>query len=225
MFLLAGTFTANAQTVDDIIQKHLTATGGAGNWKKINSMKRSCIRITRGTEIPLTITILQGKGYRTESTFNGMTNYTVFTDKEGWSFNPRMQQKPEALPAEYVKLSQDRLDLQGPLIDYKAKGNKITYYGTDDVEGTECHKLKVLMPSGKEETFFIDASNYYLVRTIEKTKANGKEQVVTITYGDYKKLPEGILYPMSFDYGGSAITIKKLEINIPVDESIFKPQL
>ena len=213
--------TAGAQTVDEIIQKHLDAIGGADNWRKINSIKKNCVRLARGTELPVTITILQGKGYRQESTFSGMTSYYILTDKEGWSFNPRSQQKPDAVPEESVKLSQNLLDIQGPLIDYKAKGYKITYYGTDDVEGTECYKLKVVMPTGKEETVFIDASNYYLVRTIEKTKANGKEQVQTTTYGDYEKLPEGIIYPMSYN----GITIKKIEINLPVDEQLFKSQL
>lgn len=223
LVFFTGCVTVNAQTVDEIIQKHLAATGGAENWKKINSIQKNCIRLSRGTEIPVTVTIVQGKGYRTESVFSGMTSYTIITDKAGWNYNPRNQQKPDALPPETVKLAQDKLDIQGPLVDYKTKGYKIAYYGTDDVEGTECHKLKIVMPSGKEETVFIDAANYYLVRTIEKTKANGKEQLLTTTYGDYEKTPEGVVYPMSFDYGGSSIAIKKLEINKPVDERLFMP--
>jgi outer membrane lipoprotein-sorting protein len=216
--LLTGRVSACAQTADDIIARHLAAIGGAPNWKKITGMKKNCIRMSRGVEIPVTITVLQGKGYRYESTIGGFTSYTIITGTEGWSFNPRNQQKPDALPTESVKLAQDRLDIQGPLIDYKEKGYKITYLGIDDVEGTECHKLKVVMPSGKEETIFIDASNYYLVRTVEKTKANGKEQSQTTTYGDYTNLPEGIVYPMSVDGG---LTIKSIEINKPIDESIF----
>ena len=220
--LMHGIITAKAQTADDIIQKHITAIGGADNWKKINSVRKNCVRISRGVEIPVTITILQVKGFKNEYTINGMTGYTIITDKAGWNFNPRGQQKAEAIPDESVKQAQDKLDIQGPLIDYKIKGNKVTYLGTDDVEGTECYKLKVILVSGKEETVFIDASNYYLVRTVEKIRANGKEQVQTTTYGDYEKLPEGIIYPMSFDNGGSSITIKKLEVNIPVSENFFK---
>ena len=212
--------TALGQTADEVIAKHYAATGGVENWKKITSMKKNCIRRSRGVEIPVTITVVQEKGYKSESTVGGMTSYTIITNNEGWSFNPRNQQKPDALPAESVKLAQDRLDIQGPLIDYKEKGYKIVYLGTDDVEGTECHKLKVVMPSGKEETIFIDASNYYLVRTVEKTKANGKEQTQTTTYGDYTSLPEGIVYPMSVDGG---LAIKSIEINKPVDENIFTP--
>ena len=120
-----------------------------------------------------------------------------------------------------VAQSQNLLDIQGPLIDYKAKGNKVIYYGLDDVEGTECFKLKVIFPAGKEETIFIDAVTYYLVRTVDKTKANGKDVVFTTTYGDYEKLPEGIIYPMSFEEGRSQLSIKKLDTNLAIDESVF----
>ncbi len=220
IILITWVGALSAQTADEIIAKHYAATGGVENWKKITSMRKNCIRRSRGVEIPVTITVEQGKGYKSESTVGGMTSYTIITNKEGWSFNPRNQQKPDALPAESVKLAQDRLDIQGPMIDYKEKSYKIVYLGTDDVEGTECHKLKVLMPSGKEETIFIDAANFYLVRTVEKTTANGKEQSQTTTYGDYTSLPEGIVYPMSVDGG---LTIKSIEINKPVDENIFTP--
>jgi outer membrane lipoprotein-sorting protein len=220
---IACVVTAKAQTADEVIQKHIAATGGLDNWKKIHSIKKNCVRNSRGIEIPVTQTIVQGKGYRSESTTNGMTSYTIITDKEGWTFNPSWNQKPEALTADWVKQTQDILDIQGALIDYKKKGNKITYLGTDDVEGTECYKMKVILPTGKEETYFIDAANYYLVRITVKTKANGKESVFNTTYGDYQKLPEGIIYPMSVDNGGSSMTIKSIEINKDVNEDIFKP--
>jgi hypothetical protein len=214
-----STIASNAQTVDEIIQKHLAATGGADNWKKINSIKKNCVRNAGGVEIPVIITVVAGKGYRNESTMNGMTSYTIITEKEGWAYNPRRGQTADALSGDVIRQGQDRLDPQGPLIDYKDKGYKVISLGADDVEGTECYKLKVTMPWGKEETIFIDASNFYLVRTSEKVKANGKEWVQTATYGDYEKLPEGIIYPMSVD----GLTIKSIEINKPVDEKMFKP--
>lgn len=221
--LLISIVTAKGQTADEIIQKHIAATGGADNWKKITSIKKICTRNMRGMETPVTITILKGKGYKNEFTVNGMTGYTIITDKAGWNYNPlRGQQTAEKIPDEAIKQAQDLLDIEGPLIDYKTKNNKITYLGTDDVEGTECHKLKVIFQSGKEETIFIDASDFSLMRTTFKTNANGKEQLQTATYGNYQKLPEGIIYPMSVDGGGS-LTIKSIEINKPVDENIFVP--
>lgn len=211
------------QSADDIVQKHITAIGGEANWNRITSLRKTCSRLSRGVEIPSTIAVVQGKGYRSESTTNGMTSYTIITDKEGWTFNPRSQQKPDAFPAESVKLAQDRLDIRGYLVGYKAKGSKIVYLGIDEVEGTECHKLKLTLISGKEVTVFIDASTYYLVRTVEKARVNGKESLTTTTYNDYQKQPEGIVYPMAFDYGGPATIINKLELNIPINENTFKP--
>jgi outer membrane lipoprotein-sorting protein len=220
--MVAGFFPATGQTVDDIIQKHIVAIGGADNWKKLTSIRKSCVRMSRGVEIPITITILQGKGFKYESTTNGMTSYSVYTNKEGWNYNPRMQ-KPQAVPEETVKQIQDLLDIQGPLIDYKAKGHKAVLYGTDDVEGTECYKIKVTLTNGKEQTFYIDAESFNLVRITEKTRANGKEQMQNTTYSNYEKLPGGIVYPMYYENGFSGVTIRKIELNTPVEESFFTP--
>ena len=113
--------------------------------------------------------------------------------------------------------------MQGPLVDYQAKGNKIAYLGKDQVEGTDCHKLKVTYPNGKEETVYIDASNFYHIRSVEKIQANGKEEEVTSNYGNFQKLPEGIFWPMSLDNGVGPIALKTVEVNKPIDESMFKP--
>ena len=222
--LFAGAITTKAQTADEIIQKHITAIGGADNWNKVNSVKMNGSSTANGMEIPITITVQQGKGMKVEYTVNGMTGYSIITDKTGWNYSPfGGQTKAEVIPDEMVKQAQDGLDIRGPLFDYKTKGNKITYLGKDEVEGTECYKLKVAYASGKEETMFIDASNYYHIRSVEKIKANGKEMEQTSTYGNYQKLPEGIMYPMSVDNGGGPVALKSVEINKPIAENFFKP--
>jgi len=214
-----------AQTADEIIQKHIEAIGGADNWKKINSIKIVGTSNAGGTEIPITLTIQQGKGFRVEYTVNGMTGYNIITDKAGWNYSPFSgQTKAEAMPEDLVKKSQDGLDIGGPLFDYQAKGNKMTYLGKDDVEGTECYKIKVTFPSGKEETVYIDASNYYHIRSVDKVKANDKEMEQTSNFGNFQKLPEGIVYPMSIDFGGGGpMTVKSIEINKPLADNIFQP--
>ncbi len=222
--VLAGAFTAKAQTADEIISKHMAAIGGLDNWKKVKSMKMTGSVNAGGTELPVTITTVAGKGSRMEFSISGMTNYTIITPTKGWGYFPvQGQTKPEALPEEQVKEGQDQLDIQGPLVDYKTKGNKVTYVGKDDVEGTDCYKLKIVYASGKEETMYIDASNYYHIRSVDKVKANGKEMEQTVNYSNYQKLPEGIVFPMTIESGNGPVALKSVEINKPVDESIFKP--
>ena len=223
--LSTSLISAQAQTADEIVKKHVDAVGGLDNWKKVNSIRMSGSMNAGGTELPVIVTTVNGKGYRMEFTMNGMTNYMILTPTNGWSCFPVSgQTKPEAVPDETVKEEQDQLDVSmDALIDYKAKGNTVTYLGKDQVEGTDCFKLKVVNKNGKEETDFLDASNYYCIRTVEKSKANGKEQESITNLSNYQKLPEGIVFPMSIESDGGPITLKTVEVNKQVDESIFKP--
>ncbi len=117
--LFGCAFGAKAQTADEVIKKHIDATGGLDNWKKINTLKINGSANAQGAELPITLTTINGKASRMEFTFNGMTCYAIVTNKEGWTyFLIQGQQKPEAMTPEQVKEQQDQLDLQGPLIDY-----------------------------------------------------------------------------------------------------------
>jgi hypothetical protein len=44
----------------------------------------------------------------------------------------------------------------------------------------------------------------------------------TISFSNFKKLPEGITVPMTITQQFGDITVTKMEVNKPVDESIFK---
>lgn len=223
--LVAGSFGAvKAQTADEIVQKYVTAIGGAENWKKVTSVKMVGSMNAGGMEFPVTITTVKDKGFRMDLSINGMANYQIITPKEGWMYFPiQGQTKAEPIPAEMIKESQDQLELQDPLVDYKAKGSKVAFLGKDAIEGTECYKLKLTRANGKEETMYIDASSYYHVRSVEKVKANGKEMENTTSYSNYQKQPEGVVLAMTIESPEGPVTFKTVEINKTVDEKTFKP--
>ena len=222
--MVAGSISAFAQTAEEIVEKHLTAIGGAENWKKVNSIKMTGSITAQGMEIPISLTTLNKKGMRMDMSIMGTSNYMIITDKEGWSYFPvQQQQKPEPMTPDQVKQSQDQLDVQGELIDYASKGSKIAFVGKDDMEGTEVFKLRLTDKEGKEKTMFFDAENYYLLREIEKMKADGKEVEATVSYSNYQKLPEGIVVPMTVESEMGPVSMKSIEINPSVDEKIFKP--
>jgi len=77
-------------------------------------------------------------------------------------------------------------------------------------------------------TMYFDPATFFVIKSVSKQKANGQEVEISTTLSNYKKLPEGILMPMSVSVpvgpGASAeLTLTKVEINKPVDVSIFKP--
>jgi hypothetical protein len=222
--LLAGT-AVKAQTVEEIIKKHNDAVGGVDAWKKVNSIKYTGNINANGQEIGVVKTILAGKGTRQDIEVMGMKGYSIITPTAGWSFFPfgNGQTKPEPMTADDLKQSKDEMDIMDELMTYTTKGAKVEYVGKDDVDGTECFKLKYTDKDGQVTTMFIDPTNYYTIRQIQKIKANGQEQEATLNMSNFQKLPEGIVVPMTMGTGNGDVKITKVEVNTISDESIFKP--
>jgi hypothetical protein len=226
-FLLLLTFLSisavRAENADEIITKHISAIGGADAWKKINSVKFEGTMTVQGSEITIKGTILNKKGMRIDISMMGMSGYNILTPTGGWTYMPFAgQQKPEALTADNIKEGIDELDAQNELVDYKAKGHTAEFLGKEDVEGTECYKVKLTLKNGKVKTLFFDPASYYMIRSVEKSKANGQETEGIQSFSNFKKLPEGIVVPMSIVRDIGEVSVKKYEINPTIDESIFK---
>ena len=52
---------------------------------------------------------------------------------------------------------------------------------------------------------------------------NGKEMENSTMFSNYKKLPEGIVYPYNIGGGWGETEITNLTINPTLEESLFKP--
>ena len=216
--------TAFGQSADEIVNKHIEAIGGADNWKKMNSLVMEATMKAQGAEIKLTRTHIHNKAMRMDIAVMGMNGYQILTDKEGWSYMPfQGQTKAEPMTADDIKTSQDQLSILDEFITYKDLGKKLDFIGKEDLDGTECFKLKLTDKDGQEVTFWIDPASYYTLKQSQKIKANGKEMESVTTFSNYKKTEEGIVYPftVSADWGESEIT--KLTFNSKIDESLFKP--
>jgi hypothetical protein len=223
LLVTATAFSVNAQTAEEIVAKHIDAIGGAEAWKKVNSVKMEGTMQVQGAELAVTITVLNGKGARQDLSIMGMTGYQIVTPTEGWNYMPfQGQTTPEAMTAEDLAESQDDLDAQGNLIDYAAKGHTVELMGKDDVDGTECFKLKITKKGGKSETIFVDPKSYLILRRVKLRKANGQEIEVATNYSNYEKLPEGIIVPKSMTLPFGELIISKITINGDVDETAFK---
>jgi hypothetical protein len=218
------TFSASyAQTAEEIITKHADAIGGIDAWRKVTSIRSEGTVLVQGAEVSIVSTVLHQKGFRQDISFAGMNGYRILTTTAGWNFMPfQGQTDPEPLTEEDIKERQSDLDAQDELIDYKEKGTSVELAGKEDVEGTKCYKLVVTFKSGQIETLFIDPKSYHIIRQVAKAKANGQEFEEVTNFSNYQKLPEGILVAMSVGMGIGEFNLTKVQVNIPVDEAIFK---
>ena len=233
VFILALVFVqfANGQSVDDIIDQYITARGGKDKLTSIKSLYMEGTRQMMGNEVDVKVTKVDGKLSRVDFAFGSNTGYTIIKPDKGWSYIPMRSDKAEEIPEERLKTMQDQLDIAGPLVNYAAKGYKATLQGKDTVNGKEAWKILLTNSGGKEETFYIDTTTHLLIQTKQMAtgvgrRNNGPTEVIT-DLSDYKDF-DGVLFPQTLTTEGSgmgsgAMIFDKIEINKPVDESLYKP--
>ncbi len=224
-FLLFAGFATIAQTADEIISKHITAIGGADNWKKVNSVIMEGTMNVMGNDVSVKVTQENGKGSRQDISVAGMTGFVIITPTEGWTYMPfQGQQAPEPMTADDIKEGMDDLDIQGNLIDYKAKGHTVEYLGTEDVQGTECYKLKVIRKNSGEQTLFIDKDSHLIVKTSQKRKAMGQEMDISVEFSDYKEV-NGLKFPHALTQAFGTIVMSSVKVNETIPAETFsKPK-
>ena len=220
----------HAQTVDDVINKHIEAIGGKDKISAIKSVYTEYdVDIMGNTAAGVTY-LVNGKAFRNEVDFAGQKIIECVTEKGGWGVNPMAgQTAPEAMPADQAKLRMGQLDAGGPLFNYATKGNKVELLGKDTLNGKQAFKVKVISKDGNENTFWIDGSTYYILKSVSKATVNGEQIETSVQFNNYKKTDYGYVIPVNYEVTlpqGFAlnITSKKTEINKDIDMKLFEMQ-
>ncbi len=223
LFIFSTTtlFAQDAET-QKIIDQHIKAIGGAAAWKKVNSMVSTGTMKAQGAEIGIVISQVQNTGMRVDIAVMGMNGYQIITDKAGWGFMPFAgQTKPEPMTAEQVAAAQEQLDMMDDFMNYKEKGKKLENLGTDEVEGTECHKLKLTAKDGTESTFYIDMDSYQIIKQTEKQTVDGQEIEGSTTFSNFKDVGNGLIIPMNVNSDNGPIELTDVKVNEKIDPTIF----
>ncbi len=214
--------STNAQTVDEIIAKHLTALGGKDKLLSLNTIKMLGGMSIQGTDVSLTLTKQNNVGSRTDIEVMGSSNYQIVTLAKGTVFMPvQGMTDPQAMPADQLKVAQTQLDLQSPFLNYKEKGSTVELDGTEKIGEEDNYKLKVTFKNGLVTTFFIGAKNNMLNKSRGKRTINGETKDMETTYSDYKKNGDGYMFAYAISGPTGDINFDKIDTNIKLDPSIF----
>src|SRR6185503_9024911 len=127
---------ASAQTVDEVIAKHLEARGGLEKLKAVKTIRMTGkMTMGPGMEAPISLELKRPSSIRMEFTIQGNVGVQAYDGKNGWAINPfGGKEDPEPLSADDLKEIEEQADRDGPLVDYKAKGNTVELVGKEKVE-------------------------------------------------------------------------------------------
>jgi outer membrane lipoprotein-sorting protein len=217
-----------AQTVDELIAKNIEARGGMDKIKSVQTMRATGKMAFGPMEAPGVYVQKRPDMARLDFTIQGLTATQAYDGKSGWGIMPFTGKKDaEPMSGDETKQMQEEADIDGPLVDYKAKGNQVELIGKEKVEGTDAYKLKVTLKTGDVQYIYLDADSGLEIREESKRMIRGTEQETETSLSDYREV-NGLMYAFATESGikGSPerqkLTIEKIELNVPVDDATFK---
>ncbi len=216
------------QTADEIIAKYVTTVGGMDKIQAVTTLRRTGKFIGfGGLEARVVQENKRPNKVRQEFLFQGMTGVNAYDGKTGWKIEPWQGKKdPEALSEEEMKEIVEDADFDEPFVNYRQKGNKVEFVGTEQIEGTDVYKLKVTLASGDVRYYYMDTDYYVPIKIEMKRTIRGAEQEFETSLGDYKAVA-GWYLPYSIETGRKGsddkqkITMERIDANVPIDEGQF----
>lgn len=217
-----------AQTVDEILDQHFAALGGKEKIAAVQSAKIHAKQVFGPQEVPVTISWKRPSKIRMEFTLQGLTGVQAYDGANAWMVMPFLgKNDPEAMTGDDLKDIIDQADMiEGPLFNYKEKGNAVELLGKEAAEGTDAWKLKLTQKNGDISTIWLDADAFLQIKSEGKRKRGDQEVDFEQSYGDYKEVG-GILFPHSIESKpkgapqGATITLESIELGVEVPDSIF----
>ena len=231
-----------AQSVDDVIARHIAARGGIEKLRAIQTLKITRTVVTPFSTINLVAYKKRPNLYRAEQAAPGQPSIARGVNAEGaWDGGPggKAVMRPQGLGAEMRDLE---ADFDGLLIDWQAKGHTVTLDGKVPMPPGEAYKLTVKTKSGAERTIYLDATTYLDRRhtgvlNLPPSPAAVKQLGdaapprrfdVVIDYGGWRPV-EGVMFP--FDLSEERTSnepvqslvsyTKSIEVNVPLEDAFF----
>ena len=220
---------ASAQTVDEVVARHLEARGGEARLKGVQTIKLTRTVATPFSKVNVVTYRKRPNLLRVEQGPAGQP--PIARGVNGDAAWDTIQGKPVLRPAPLAAESRELdADFDGDLlVDWKTKGHTVTLEGKEAISGTDTYKLKVTTKTGATRQIYLDA-NTYLDRQhtgVQNLPGNRKYEFVQ-TFGNWKEV-EGIKFAFDIDEERKdpqttqsfATYTQKIELNVPMEDTLF----
>lgn len=219
---------ARTQTADELISKNIQAKGGIDKIKALKSV-RMAQRFDGGGGFTAQASQENSRPNLVRETFSlqGMTAVQAYDGSTGWQIQPFQGHKdPELLGENDLRDILLDADFDGPLVDYKEKGNTVEYLGHDIVDGDDALRLKVTLKNGDIVYYYLDPDTYLEIRKEIQQTIRGAVRERIVDLGSYKPAG-GVMFPYSISVGSKSnpgaqtFTVVKLDVNVAIEPADF----
>lgn len=223
IFLYTGLLYS--QTAEQIIEKALKQSGYVSGASSYKSMKISGKMSMMGMDMPFT-SYQKKPAFRMEMEMMNQKIISAFDGKEGWMINPMAGAKAQKMPESMLGQMKSQATMNdNPLAAFKEEGTTIEKLANEAVEGKDAFKLKMTKKDKSEQTIFVDAKSYLVLKINTKAEAMGQSNDVEMYFRDYKSVGAGQM-PFLININSSGQEMKfvfdKFEPDAKLDDSLFK---
>jgi hypothetical protein len=219
---------AFSQTGEELVNKNIEAKGGMEKIKAIKTWRMTGKIFGGGINATVGQENMRPNLVRETFSLQGMTSVQAFDGSTGWQIRPFGGRKdPELMGEDDMGDLLIDSDFDGPLVDYKEKGNVIEYLGHDVVDGDDALRLKVTLKNGDIIYYYLDPDTYLEIRKETQEFIRGSVRENTSDLGSYKPVG-GVMYPFSIASGPKndpsswqTVTVETIEVNVPLEASEF----
>ncbi len=226
MAFLFAALPALSKTADEIVSCTLKARGGADKLKAIKTLKIVGTSLAQGMQTPIKLWYKTPNKLRIEVVVQNQRIVQAFDGKTGWWIMPFLgTDKPQPMPPQQVEQMKKQAEWQHPFIDYKNRGFKIDYLGTEKLGEKTVYRLKLTRPDGGTLDYIIDAKTCREIKQEATVSRGTMKYKVETFFSDYRPV-SGIIFPFSMKtyVNGqlrTQLTIKSIEVNSKIDDSLF----
>jgi outer membrane lipoprotein-sorting protein len=227
IFIMAGLIimsVISAQTLDEIVKKY-TAANKLDQVSNLQTIKITANMSMMGMEMPMVMWMKNPNKIKSVTTFNGQEMIQAFDGEKGYVISPMTgSTEPVEMTEEQVKQTLRSSMFQNYMASY-FKNGQLALAGEDKVNDKPAYKIKATAEGGTVIDMYIDKSSYLLVKTSTTTSQGGMTITMDSYPSDYKET-SGLLVPMKTTSSAQGMDIvinfTKVEVNLPMDDSLFK---
>lgn len=239
LLVRAGEVDSPAQlTAAQIVDKSVAARGGLQGWRAVQAISFSGKMDAGGkgkdiVQLPFVLEMKRPRKMRVEIEFAKQKALQVYDGVNGWKVRPFLGRNDvEPFSPEEANSAAMEPDLDGLLVDYATKGNKVELEGTEKVEGHDAYKLKVTTKANQLRHVWVDSQSFLEVKIDGvPRRMDGRPRPVQIYLRDYKAV-NGLMFPYTLEtvvqgfQPSHKMTIETVTVNPKLEDSLFvKPQL
>lgn len=222
----AATAAAQAQPVDEIVEKSLAAKGGVEKLRAVDSVKTTGTMVTPRGPVGVVNWTKRPNLKRQEVTIDGATQVVAYDGTSLWRANPKMGATPQVITGQMAERNRTEADdFDSVLLDYKQKGTTIELVPAGEGDKGGPH-LRVTRKDGRVEDVYLNRDTFLEERISTTVEQGGQKVVVATELLDYKSV-DGVMVPFRIrqTINGKPqgeVKYTQVQFNLPLGDELFK---